>query len=119
MRLYYACRDCGRATYCDGLADVPDPPRCWTCHAVAVLAFISPNPILVEADRLGASALALEMAHATHRPVVVVVCSEGDSDPVPLVDLVVGLAGWVADEPSAPGGIGGERVLKVVELRRG
>lgn len=72
MRLYYACHDCGRSTFCEGLADVPDPPRCWTCHAIAVLSYITPNPITVIADRLGASVMALENAARREAMVVVV-----------------------------------------------
>lgn len=73
-RIYYGCCDCGRHTFCEGLAELPDPPRCWTCHAVRVLAYIEPNPIFVVADRLGAALAAVQSASDSGGKVVVLLC---------------------------------------------
>lgn len=78
MRLYYRCTDCDRQTYCDGLAELPDPALCWTCHAVAVLSYVVPNPIMVKADQIGATVRLAEAAAAsrdrTEHHVVFLVC---------------------------------------------
>ena len=86
MRIYYTCCECGRNTFCDGLTSVPDPPRCWHCHAVAVLELLTPNPIHIVADRLGDAVHTIEAATraaAEGRVVVIVIEPDICQPPLP------------------------------------